>query len=155
MVSKNVIAPRALRPKIHPQATENSCMKAEVDTVTVWYSKACSVRGKWGELATHTLRSEIIAITETWMRHVQDVEKPRDCWAYRQDRVDGRQGGGVLLLVKAAYTQHDSPVKLATPNIQAKACGVLLGRRPLGVLLVYRSPQAEPTEDIGLIATMQ
>ncbi|VDP90053.1 unnamed protein product [Echinostoma caproni] len=89
------------------------------------------------------------------MLHEQDVEKPRDYSAFRQDKVDGRQGGGVLLLIKAAYTQWDSPVKLATPNIQAKACSILLGRRPLGVLLVYRAPQAEPGEDMELLAAMQ
>ncbi|VDP29040.1 unnamed protein product [Echinostoma caproni] len=89
------------------------------------------------------------------MRCEQDVEKPRDYSAYRQDRVDGRQGGGVLLLIKAAYAQWDSPVKLATPNIQAKTCSILLGRRPLGVLLVYCAPQAEPTEDMELFVTMQ
>ncbi|VDP92652.1 unnamed protein product [Echinostoma caproni] len=137
------------------QAIEKSCMKAEVDNVTVWYTNACSVRGKWGELATRTQNSVIIAITETWMRHEQDVEKPRDYSAYRQDRVNGRQGGGVFLLVKAAYTQWDSPVKLATPNIQARVCSILLGRRPLGVLIVYRAPQAEPTEVMELLATLQ
>ncbi|VDP91663.1 unnamed protein product [Echinostoma caproni] len=137
------------------QVIENSCMKAEVDTVTVWYTDACSVSVKWGELATRTQTSVIIAIIETWMRYEQDVEKPRDYSACRQDRMDGRQGEGVLLLVKAAFTQRDSPVKLATPNIQAKACSILLGRRPLGVLLVYRAPQAEPKEDMELLATMQ
>ncbi|VDP94673.1 unnamed protein product [Echinostoma caproni] len=89
------------------------------------------------------------------MRHKQDVEKPRDYWAYRQARVDVRQNGRVLLLVKAAYNQWDSPVKLATPNIQAKACSILFGRPPLEVLLVNRTPQAEPIEDMELLATMQ
>ncbi|VDP88612.1 unnamed protein product [Echinostoma caproni] len=46
-------------------------------------------------------------------------------------------------------------VKLATPNIQAMACSILLGGQPLGVLLVYRAPHAEPTEDMDLLATVQ
>ncbi|VDP88935.1 unnamed protein product [Echinostoma caproni] len=89
------------------------------------------------------------------MRHEQDVEKLRDDSAYRQDRMNGRQGGEVLLLVKADYTQWDSPVKLTTPNIQAKACSILLGRRPLGVLLAYRAPTGEPARAMELLATMQ
>ncbi|VDP91026.1 unnamed protein product [Echinostoma caproni] len=84
------------------QAREKSYMKADVDTVTVWYTNTFSVRDKWEELATPTQNSVIIAITETWIRHEQDVEKPSEYSTYKQDLVDGRQGGGVLLLVKAA-----------------------------------------------------
>ncbi|VDP92469.1 unnamed protein product [Echinostoma caproni] len=89
------------------------------------------------------------------MWHEQDVENPGNYSAYRQYKVNGRQGGEVLLLVKAAYTQWDSPIKLATPNIQTKACIILFGRRPLGMLLVYFAPQAKRTEDMEMPDTMQ
>ena len=74
---------------------------------------------------------------------------------YRQDRVDGRLGGGVLLFVKNSYNQWEAQLELATPNIQATGGCVRLGRRPLGVICVYRAPNSTPEEDMELIATMQ
>ena len=58
-----------------------------------------------------------MAITETWMQKENQTMSVGDYHAYRQDRVDGRQRGGVLILVKAKCSQRDSQISLVTPNI--------------------------------------
>ena len=138
-------------------SNEGSLNKSKVQacTTTLWYTNACSLREKWGELATRAQGSDIVAITETWMRPDYNIINFDAYSGYRQERVDGRQGGGVLLLVKACHSQWEAPLALATPNIQATACFVRLGRRPLCVLCVYRAPLATPAEDVDLMALLQ
>ena len=94
-----------------------------------------------------------MAITETWLNkdHVANLA---GYTGYRQDRVDGRLGGGVLLFIKSSYNQWDAQIQLATPNIQAIGGCVRLGRRTIGVICVYRAPNTTPEEDMELIATM-
>ena len=106
-------------------------------------------------MATRSFGSDIVAITETWMRPEHNIVDFNEYTSYRQDRVDGRQGGGVLLLVRAYYSQWAAAPAQVTPNIQATACYICLERQPLGVLCVYRSPLATRAEDMELIATMQ
>ena len=96
-----------------------------------------------------------MAITESWLSKVQSTATLPGFTAYRQDRVDGRQGGGVLVLVKSSMIQWEANLELATPNVQAVGCGIQLGRKPLGVLCVYRAPNTTPGEDMELLQIVQ
>ena len=89
------------------------------------------------------------------MRPSYNISGFIDYSGYRQERADGRQGGGILLLVKNCYSQWAASHTLATPNIQATACYVCFDRHPLAILCVYRSPLTTTAEDIELIALLQ
>ena len=123
--------------------------------ITMWYTNACSIRGKWGELETRVRGADVVAITESWLNKAQSNATLPGFTAYRQDRVDGRQGGGVVVLVKSGLIQWEANLALATPNIQVVGCGIQLGRVPFGVLCVYRAPSTTPDEDRELLLIMQ
>ena len=125
-----------------PLQLEPECAtQVRADKVKLWYTNACSLRGKWGELEARIKGSEIVAITETWMKEENHTFLVSDYHAYRQDRTDGRQGGGVLILVKSDYSQRDPQISLVTPNIQSIACSIQQGRQSVGVVCLYRAPQ--------------
>ncbi|MGL5707837.1 MAG: hypothetical protein ACRDDF_06185, partial [Aeromonas sp.] len=126
-------------------------------TAELWYTNACSLKGKWGELFARCTGSEVVAITETWLRseHSVDANILQNYIPYRQDRIDGRHGGGVLLLIRSFCNQWESSYKVATPNIQAISCQVQMGKKMVGILCVYRAPQTEEAEDITLMSIMQ
>ncbi|XP_063615395.1 uncharacterized protein LOC134788438, partial [Penaeus indicus] len=70
---------------------------------------------------------------------------------YRQDRGDGRQGGGALLLVDREYVQWEHPSAINTPNIQAIGCQIIIDRKQIGIMCVYRAPMAEPAETDSML----
>ncbi|MGL5756646.1 MAG: reverse transcriptase domain-containing protein, partial [Paraclostridium sp.] len=95
---------------------------------------------------------DLIAITETWLQpeHQVPSQLVQGYVAYRQDRTDGRKGGGVLLLVKTNLNQGEGKALLVTPNVQVTSTQIR-GGRPLGVLCVYRAPLAVAWEDEELM----
>ena len=74
---------------------------------------------------------------------------------YRQDRIDGRQGGGALLLVNSEVSQWEAPFRLVTPNIQAVTCFACWGRLSMGIMCLYRAPNAGAEEDAELTILLQ
>lgn len=119
----------------------------------IWYTNACSLRNKWGELTTRFSGGCLVAITETWMHsdHLVASECLNQFVPFRRDREDGRQGGGVLLLVNRGYVHWEAEYNLNTPNIQAVSCSVILGRKQTCILCVYRSPSTSKQEDESLL----
>ena len=98
------------------------------------------------------MTSSVIALTETWLNSDSVVEGlcPTGYSIYRADRLDGRVGGGSLLLVAEHYLQMKQ-APLTMPNIQAVGCSVRVGKLELCVMCVYRSPNATQEEDSRLL----
>ena len=124
----------------------------ELEHAEVLLTNACSVNNKWGELAAITENTDIVAVTETWLTRGYSCAalRPPQFVEFRTDRPDGRMGGGSLLLVANKYETIEVGT-LATPNVQATACILMIGGRKIAVVCVYRSPSASPEEGMELI----
>ena len=122
----------------------------------ILYTNACSIRNKCGELSTRCVKSNVIAITETWLQAGEATPKDFESYiSYRQDRNDGRHGGGVLLFVDGEFGQWEADFVLATPNVQAISCYISVDRSNIGVLCVYRSPHTRDWEDTELLVLLK
>ena len=118
------------------------------------YTNACSVGNKWAELIVEAGKSEMIALTETWLRPDVDIRNmcPADYTMYRNDRADGRTGGGTLLLVAHHILQEeDQSLSLVSPNVQVSSCRAHVGNTSMTVVCVYRSPSSTALEDEDLL----
>ncbi|VDP89160.1 unnamed protein product [Echinostoma caproni] len=89
----------------------------QVDVADLWFTNACSLGGKWGELMARTHISTIIGIPETWLTEGQAVTAPHNHIRYRQDRIDGSLGGGVLLMSKGTTRESVGTFEMANGNI--------------------------------------
>ena len=124
----------------------------------VMYTNACSVGNKWAELMVEAEKSDVIALTETWLRPEVDIRSmcPADYTVYRKDRADGRTGGGTLLLVAQHILQEEEQtLTLASPNVQVSSCRAHVGSTVTTVLCVYRSPSSTAEEDEDLLQLME
>ena len=117
---------------------------------------ACSVVGKWGELADRVADVDVVALTETWLTDSTEtlLDRLPDRTCYSQRRTDGRVGGGVALCI-ANTLVHREGTKLHTPAIQAVQCYIQSPSMPTSVLAVYRSPSATAEEDASLLRYIQ
>ena len=93
-----------------------------------------------------------MAISETWLKKSENIDTlcPDGYSTYRVDREDGRQGGGVLLLVAQHITQREEE-NFQTPNIQVAAARASVGSRNVTLTCVYRSPGATQEESTQLL----
>ena len=114
-------------------------------------TNACSLNNKWGDLTAVAGKADIIAVTETWLtpKFKSTALQPPYFVDYRADRIDGRTGGGSLLLVSKDYETIEAE-RLTTPNIQSAACVLKLSGKRIAVACVYRSPSATPEEGFEL-----
>ena len=119
-------------------------------------TNACSLSNKWAELNDLSRSTDIIAISEMWLKEtsVQPACYPNGYRSYRLDRGDGRVGGGILLLIADQYQQKQG-CSLQTPNVQLVSSHITLNRRSLTVLCVYRSPSSSTAEDDELLRVLQ
>ncbi|MES9976550.1 MAG: endonuclease/exonuclease/phosphatase family protein, partial [Candidatus Thiodiazotropha sp.] len=127
------------------------------EELSVWYTNACSLRGKWGEVVLQSQGKDVVAITETWLKpnYLVAAELLETHALYRQDRSDGRKGGGALILLSRKFDQWESGVAVNTPNIQATACHFKAGCVKTGIFCVYRAPVSSKDEDDALMCAMQ
>ena len=88
-------------------------------------TNACSVENKWHELRELSLGSDLIAITETWLKPDIDIESfcPPGYLIYRVDRSQDRIGGGSLLLIAQQYNQLQGSL-LNLTSVQVSSCTV-------------------------------
>ena len=106
---------------------------------------------------TRAAGSTVIAVTETWIQddvHAMPELLAKYSW-YRQHRVDGRQGGGAMILVDANITQWQANWSISTENIQAVSCIMKPTRNTLTVFCGYRAPSACTAEDELLLRTLE
>ena len=116
------------------------------------YTNACSIMNKWAELKMEAHKFDCISITESWLKPDIAIKGycPQGFTAYRSDRVDGRNGGGALLLIREhlAQTALDN---LQLPNIQATGCVLIAPGRNVAIFSIYRSPLTNAEEDEQLL----
>ena len=118
----------------------------------VSYTNACSVGNKWLELDTVTKGSDVIGVTETWLKCDDKVDRfcPQGYVVYRADRPNGRIGSGVMLLIAQQYHQTQGP-SLRSPSVQAISCALSVHRKKIMIAVIYRSPVSEKDEDESLV----
>ena len=129
--------------------------KEERKNIAITYTNTCSVGNKWHELRIITENSDIIALTETWLRPDTAIESfcPPGLCIYRTDRQDGRTGGGALLLIAQQYQQSQGP-SLTTPNIQMASSIISVKGHTVFIACVYRSPNSSVSEDKQLMTIL-
>ncbi|KAF6772843.1 hypothetical protein AHF37_07425 [Paragonimus kellicotti] len=141
------------------RAPEGSILRMTTCSQDRWmgilYTNACSIGNKWAELNIEAAGCDVVAVTETWLKQEVEIDHfcPPGMTYYRQDREDGRPGGGVFLLVANQYAQVAGK-SLHTPNIQLVECVLPDAPTRTSVLCVYRSPGATVEEGSVLLNTM-
>ncbi|XP_063615673.1 uncharacterized protein LOC134788783 [Penaeus indicus] len=122
----------------------------------IFYTNACSLGNKWDELICRTFGHEIIVVSETWMS--SDLRLPDKLvdgfTIYRSERAVTERGGGVLILVRTQYSQKEG-IKLSSHKVQCVSCTVDTGPHQTEIVAVYRAPDADKTEDNGLLAALR
>ena len=129
--------------------------KQNLFKLSCYYANARSLGNKMEELEliAELQKPHIIGITESWGKtEVMDSEISLNGYTmYREDRQDGRKGGGVLLYI-------DSKLKVTVRNdlINKKFkeciwCDIISGTEKTLIGICYRSPNSTALEDDGLI----
>ena len=125
------------------------------NSIQFLYANACSVRNKWAELASHVelTKAKLVCITESWLAKWDQIPAyiTQSFHALRTDRGDGRQGGGVLILLERELQYQDAEPILCTPNVQLSVVLIEGRNRRVAVACVYRSPLENEEEDVLLL----
>ena len=106
---------------------------------------------KWNEfqLYVHTLKPDLIAITETWGRDDVVFILP-GFELYRKDRQD-RMGGGVLIYVSSKFNSKDCVHLNESTFDQSIWCTISFANYELLFGCIYRSPDSSTVNDENLV----
>ena len=87
--------------------------------LSCWYTNATSLKNKLDLVAAKNADYDVLMITETWLNETSkaDIDGYK---CYRQDRANGKTGGGVCIYVRECFQSH-AVISPSTPtNVEAE-----------------------------------